>query len=122
MLRTDKGTRRLSLTFPLIQRQVRVVHRLIVGLRLGLLLGISELGEERQVERLRGVRPLLRVQQQHLFQDAHRCVAHMHLPVSKTGFSAAKSWRAENRYVPFELALEKTDCKSFFGTFGRLLM
>lgn len=71
----------LSLTLPLIQRQVCVVHGLIVGQRFGLLLGVSELAEEGQLEGLRRAHPLLGVQQQHLLQDTHRCDAHTHTHV-----------------------------------------
>lgn len=40
-----------------------------------------------------------------------------------TEFSAPTPDEAEEYLcVPFELALEKMECKSFFGTFGRLLM
>lgn len=64
-----------SLTFPLVQRQVCVVHGLVIRQRLSLFFGISELAEKRQVEGLRGAHPLLGVQEKHLFQDAHCCVA-----------------------------------------------
>lgn len=78
-----------SLTFPLVQWQVCVVHGLIVWLRLSLLLCISELTEERQVECLRGAHPLLGVQKQHLLQNTHCCDAERHVKVSMTEFSAS---------------------------------
>lgn len=61
------------LTFPLLELQVRVVHGLVVRQSFGLLVDVSELAEEVEVESLGGADPLLRVQEQHFFQDAHGC-------------------------------------------------
>lgn len=67
--------RRFGLTFPLLQRQVGVIQGLIVRQRLRLLLHLPELAEERQLQGLRRARPALRVQEEHLLQDANRCDA-----------------------------------------------
>lgn len=62
---------RFVLTFPLAQRQVGVVQRVVVQLRFRLLLWLSELGEVRQSEGLCGRGPALGVQQQHALQHRH---------------------------------------------------
>lgn len=59
------------LTFPLVERQVGVIHGLIVQQSFGLFLCIPEVAEERQGQSLRGAHPPLRVQKQHLLQHAH---------------------------------------------------
>lgn len=59
------------LTFPLAQRQLRVVQRVVVQLCFCLFLWFSELGEVRQSEGLCGRGPALRVQQQHALQHRH---------------------------------------------------
>lgn len=59
------------LTFPLAQRQVRVVHRVVVRLRFLLPLRISVVLEVRHREPLGGAHPVLRIQQQHALQHGH---------------------------------------------------